>query len=235
MTKQLHSQPASGRGERLDPPKSSRIYWHLTKLRETYERLAGLAQLEEHTRLLDFGCGNMPYRPLFEQKGLQYLGCDLPGNELADILLQEGGSIPLESRSIDVVLSSQVLEHVLDPGLYLDEACRVLKAGGSLFLTTHGIWQYHPDPRDLWRWTCDGLKSTIEAHGFSVQEMQGIMGPEATALQLWQDAVLPRVHHRFRKVFTRYAQLRIQWADERCQASARDSDACVYSVVAVKI
>ncbi len=44
------------------------------------------------------------------------------------------------------------------PGLYLSECFRVLRPGGQLLLSTHGVFPYHPDPVDLWRWTCEGLR-----------------------------------------------------------------------------
>ena len=44
--------------------------------------------------------------------------------------------LPLPSRSFDLVLSHAVIEHVADPAAYLQEARRVLKPGGFLFLQT---------------------------------------------------------------------------------------------------
>ena len=229
----VRTQSAAGRGERLDPPRSSRIYWHLTQLRAAYEAVA--ATLPHGGRLLDYGCGNMPYRPLFEGTVAEYVGADLPGNELAGVTFSETGRIDCEHGAFDVVLSSQVLEHVADPDFYLSEARRVLKPGGTLLLSTHGVWRYHPDPRDLWRWTCDGLRTVIERNGFAVASQTGVMGPAATGLQLWQDALLARWHWRLgflKPTFTRWAQRRIEKADRRCPDAARNRDACVYLVTA---
>ncbi len=188
----------------------------------------------ESLRLVDFGCGNMPYRPLFESSVAEYIGCDLVGNEMADRIMEAPNLLPLESECADLVLSSQVLEHVSCPQKYLAEACRVLSPGGTLVLSTHGVWRYHPDPCDFWRWTCTGLQREIENAGFGIVRFRGILGPEATALQLWQDAVLTRVPKVFRKVFTRYVQWRIRRADMRCPDSSRDRDACTWIVVATK-
>jgi SAM-dependent methyltransferase len=231
----LRTSPAARRGERLYPKRSSRIYWHLTALRTELE-----AVVREHLQsagdkvLADFGCGNMPYRPLFQPDVGQYLGCDLAGNELADRIIEIPDVLPLESESVDVVLSSQVLEHVASPDVYLQEAFRVLRSDGLLILSTHGMWRYHPDPNDFWRWTCDGLRQEISRQGFKIVRFKGVMGPEATAWQLWQDAVLPRVFKPLRRLFTRYVQGRIRRADLRCREEVRDHDACVYVVVAQK-
>lgn len=226
---------ADTRGDRLNPNKSSRLYWHLSELRRAYEEIA--SNFESALRgaeLVDYGCGNMPYRPLFEPNVKSYVGCDLPGNEMASRHLDEDGRLPFDDGTVDVVLSSQVLEHVPDPVLYVGEAFRVIRHNGLLILSTHGVWRYHPDPTDYWRWTCDGLRRQIEQSGFRVEHFVGLMGPEATALQILQDAVSARIHWRLEALFCRYFQWRIQRADKRCTQESRDRDACVYVVVARK-
>lgn len=226
---------ASFRGERLYPARTSRLYWHLTCL-----RTAIMAVIKDHLAefktctVIDYGCGNMPYRPLWEPHTQQYLGYDFADNPLADGFLNADGTLPVASESADIILSSQVLEHVLDPNKYLGEAFRVLKCGGRLILTTHGVWRYHPDPTDFWRWTCDGLRRQISACQFDILHFEGVMGPEATALQLWQDAMLSRIPRRLKRLFTLLVQGCIRRADQRCSDAVRNKDACVYIIVATK-
>src|SRR4051794_14207001 len=100
------------RGDRLYPHRSSRLYWHLTSLRKEIESLRDRyvsADSARHLRLVDFGCGNMPYRRLFEPYLQEYMGCDLPGNEMADCPLEGPDTLPFPDCSVDIVLSSQVL------------------------------------------------------------------------------------------------------------------------------
>ena len=174
----------------------------------------------------------MPYRPIFEPHVAEYIGCDLPGNELADHFVLPNGTADAPTGAFDVVLSAQVLEHVADTKLYLSEAHRVLAENGLLLLSTHGTWRYHPDPLDLWRWTCDGLHRVITDAGFSITERVGVMGPAATGLQIWQDAVLPAVPKPLRTIFTAGIQSAIGIADRRCPDEIRNRDACVYLMVA---
>jgi SAM-dependent methyltransferase len=186
------------------------------------------------SQLLDFGCGNMPYRSLFEPRVQEYIGCDLPGNEQAECILEMPDRLPFAEGSASVVLSSSVLEHVVDPSTYLVECHRVLRDEGLLILSTHGMWRYHPDPLDLWRWTSDGLKRVVREAGFSILRFRGLLGPAAAALQLWQDATLERVPRFFRTLFTWFMQGRIRATDRRCSAADRDADASVYLLVARK-
>lgn len=130
------------------------------------------------TRLLDFGCGDMPYRSMLERLGVQYCGADLGGR--ADLIIDESGRVPLPACAVDVVLSSQVLEHVPEVKPYLSETRRLLVDSGLLLLSTHGTWPYHPHPGDYRRWTSTGLIFEIESNGFLVEEIIPIVGPLAT-------------------------------------------------------
>lgn len=230
----VKAAPAAARGERLFPHRSSRVYWILTQLRLALERIVADLSLVQNGTLIDLGCGNMPYRPLFTPKVAKYVGCDFPGNEQATVYLTGDGRVPIAANIADFVLSSQVLEHVAEPNLYLSEAYRILKPEGILILSTHGVWRFHPDPCDFWRWTCQGLRKEIEMSGFRILHFKGVMGPASTALQLWQDAVLGRVPTMFRTVFTFVMQGLIALADRRCREEDRDNDACVYIVLATK-
>jgi SAM-dependent methyltransferase len=184
--------------------------------------------------LLDYGCGNMPYRPIFEPRVGRYIGCDLWGNEFSDATLSDSGMLPFDDQSSGTVLSNQVLEHVVDPCSYIAESYRVLEPGGVLILSTHGVWRYHPDPTDFWRWTSDGLRKIVDDAGFEIERFKGILGPEATALQLLQDAVLHRIPRSLSNLYTWRMQSRIRRADLRCSDKVRNSDGCVYVVVARK-
>jgi SAM-dependent methyltransferase len=187
-----------------------------------------------HSLVVDYGCGNMPYRPLFEPHVKSYVGCDFPGNELADFTLANSSLTPLQESRADIVLSTQVLEHVTEPMAYLEECKRLLRKGGLVILSTHGQYSYHPDPNDYWRWTSEGLKKIVTDSGFNLLSFRGILGPAAYGVQFWQDAVLPRVHWRLRKAFTYVMQGIIRMFDRRYSHEQKARDACVYLLVAQK-
>jgi SAM-dependent methyltransferase len=107
-------------------------------------------------RVLDVGCGDRPYDRLLAD-AREIIGFDMPGNPHADL----HGSIdalPVEDASFDVVLCVQVLEHVADPGAAVRELRRVVRNGGRVLVSTHGVYPFHPNPDDLWRWTHQGLE-----------------------------------------------------------------------------
>jgi SAM-dependent methyltransferase len=138
----------------------------------------------EETTVLDFGCGTRPYESLFLKKGMLYFGADISGNPLADLSFEANEPIPMENNSVNIVLSSQVLEHVRDVQGYLDECRRVLKPDGVLILSTHGYWTYHGYPDDFYRWTFQGLYLVVEQAGFKVEKMIPCVGPLAYTTHL---------------------------------------------------
>lgn len=196
---------------------------------------AGLRELKlaSGDRVLDFGCADQPYRHVFPA-GAAYVGADLPGNPLAAVEVSPAGTLPLEDESFDAVLSTQVLEHVGEPSTYVGECFRVLRPGGRLLLSTHGIMVLHPDPVDYWRWTSDGLRYELEQAGLRVVELKGVMGLAPTAIQLFQDATYGALPRLLRAPYALVLQSLIALFDRFHSDHSRAYNALVFVVVAEK-
>ena len=185
-------------------------------------------------RLVDFGCGDQRYRGALLEHVETVVGYDLPGNAAADAELDEAGRVGLPDGWADVVWSTQVLEHVPDPAAYLAEAVRLLRPGGRLLLSTHGHWKYHPHPTDRWRWTSEGLRAEVERAGLEVRDLRGVLGLGAAGALLLQDAVVGRLPRRLRYAVASVGQGVCALADGLHDQAARDRDAAVYLVCAVR-
>jgi SAM-dependent methyltransferase len=174
----------------------------------------------------------MKYRDLFGSD-VVYLGADLRGNGDAAVELRPDGSVPIADGSVDAVFSSQVLEHVADPRTYLAECARVLRPGGRLLLSTHGIMVLHRDPVDLWRWTADGLRRIVADAGLEIVRFEGVMGLAATGIQLFQDGTHQRVPRPLLRPYLWLMQSLVSLFDRQSRAS-RAENALVFALVAVK-
>ncbi|MFO7693547.1 MAG: class I SAM-dependent methyltransferase [Vicinamibacterales bacterium] len=100
--------------------------------------------------VLDAGCGGGGMPLSFAEEARQVVGIDLAprfagaGHTLAaerglDNLYftrADGQALPFPDASFDMVLSHAVIEHVADAALYLRELARVLKPGGTMYLST---------------------------------------------------------------------------------------------------
>ena len=151
---------------RLDPPRSEIDYLSNRDLRDAILLLA----MNQCGRTLDYGCGGSPYRGVLPELR-PYVRADIPPGDGLDLTLDGNGLLPREpDASYDVVLSTQVLEHVPDAPRYLAEALRLLRPGGALILTTHGLIPEHGCPYDFTRWTSDGLARAVSDAGFVVEE-----------------------------------------------------------------
>jgi len=222
----LEQRPARQHDIRWDHPGWFIMRAVQRSLREHVARAA----LPPGAQVLDFGCATRPYRELFAEA--VYRGADLPGNAQADVTINPDGTLPLAACSTDFVLSTQVLEHIPDPGVYLRESLRVLKPGGALLLSTHGLWIYHRDPVDYWRWTAEGLRFAAEREGFRVESIEGLMGLAAVAVQLFQDATFHRLPRPLRWAYAIFMQRLVALMDAFHTPESRVRNAMVYVMLA---
>jgi SAM-dependent methyltransferase len=221
---------------RLRPPAFHSRWYHLSALRNVLaeEFKTAMGERGSSQTLVDLGCGSMPYREIFQHLVDRYIGVDLPGNLQADLHFGQDGRAPLEDAVVDIILSSQVLEHVPAPRAYLQEAHRLLKPGGLLFLSTHGYWMYHPDPTDFWRWTGEGLRMEIERAGFRIAHIRGVMNLSASGLQLFQDGFSAHLPRLLRPLFFWLNNRVMAIMDKLGSAESRNRDAGVFVVRAIR-
>jgi SAM-dependent methyltransferase len=220
---------------RLNPTLFSPRYVHLSKLRDqTLLTLAEITKTNKNLLLVDFGCGDMPYKSVIDPMVGQYLGVDLDINPKADHHIDYDSKTTLPDNYCDIILSNQVLEHVDSPAGYLQEAYRILKPGGSMIITTHGYWYYHPTPNDYWRWTSAGLQKTIKKENFQIESFFGIMGLAASGIQLFQDAIINKCPKFLVAPISVVMQSLILIFDKIHNQKQRDRDASLYVVLATK-
>jgi len=169
------------------PPIWSPYYYVNNLVRKAYEStIQRWVDLEANKRyrVLDFGCGEKPYKYILDNHIEEYVGVDVKETGSTDVVIEYDSSLPFPDGDFDIVISSQVLEHVEDVDLYLQECYRVLRQNGIFFLSTHGTWQYHSSPVDVQRWTSYGLRRLLQKHRFRIVDFVPILGQLALTSQL---------------------------------------------------
>ena len=223
--------------KRIHPPLWQHDYQILKSL---YLKLKDLSEkIPEESIIVDYGCGTAPYAHLFQKKASRYIKIDIGRNKNADISVKEDRAIPLKSATADLILSTQVLEHVNNVELYLSECHRILKKNGWLILSTHGIWQFHPSPRDFQRYTAPGLKSVIRKFNFRILKFYSLLGPFASVTQFTLLLIAGRLGGKnfiFRFLLAIFSLVanQIIWIENKIFPADKNSDSAVYLLWAEK-
>jgi len=161
------------------------------RLQVVYEEL--LTENLKGKKVLDAGCGTGWFSRAAVERGATVTSMDIGPGLLKQVAkkcksTRVVGSImemPFKAKTFDVVVTSEVIEHVPQPFEALKECYRVLKPGGTLVLTTpNRFWyfslliaqKFNLRPyQGLENWSdFDALKTDLEKVGFEVQVEYGI-------------------------------------------------------------
>lgn len=110
---------------------------------KVFLHLLNLLNKELKVRILDIGCGYKPYMTLFEKESFdfEYIGVDFNENSEADFILDMNkDKLPFSDSSFDIVILSEVLEHLYNPLNAIKEAVRVLRTTGYIYIYQHLLY-----------------------------------------------------------------------------------------------
>jgi 2-polyprenyl-3-methyl-5-hydroxy-6-metoxy-1,4-benzoquinol methylase len=153
-------------------------------IQATVLRVAVANGLAGRLDVADIGCGAGTQSRLWAQQGHRVFGLDVnaPLIALAQKRAAEGGleikfdvgsatALPWPDRSLDICLLPELLEHVADWRSCLNEAARVLRPGGLLYLSTTNVLcpVQHEFNLPLYSWYPDALKRHCERLAITTQ------------------------------------------------------------------
>ena len=154
-------------------PSSLLEFWTSVTSAEIRDYQRGLIRdfVEDHSwygkAVLDFGCGNAPYRGIIEAAGGTWMGYHrrfYPGA----IAVDQGPDNPLAGHW-DSILCTQVLQYVLDPNHLIARFREsLIHSGGELVLTYATNWP-EVEPQDLWRFSRTGIEFLLSEEWDVVQ------------------------------------------------------------------
>ncbi|NOT33050.1 MAG: methyltransferase domain-containing protein [Candidatus Eisenbacteria bacterium] len=169
-------------------------FWRFNWLAH-HKRHAALARVRSHASgvLVDLGCGDMPFAPLFDERVTRYIGTDLPGSPAFGArgphVYASAAALPLRADSADTLLAMALMSYLPAPAIALDEARRVLRPGGVLiaeWVQMSPLWQ---PPHDYWRFTRFGAERLLVEAGFEVVQVETYGGLMARVGLSWIAAI----------------------------------------------
>jgi len=120
----------------------------------------------------DMGCGEQPLRTRVEALGGIYTGIDVTQNAANSVdIIAPCTDVPLPDSRFDVILCTEVLEHVSDTPKSFQELARLLKTDGFLIVTTPFMYPLHEEPYDYVRLTPYQIRKYAGCYGFRVLEL----------------------------------------------------------------
>lgn len=154
------------------------------------------------SRALDVGCGGGRYTECLASRAERVVGvepdwaqiCRVRAKGRAIWLVQGAAeALPFRGGSFDLVLCTEVLEHLEDDAAGLAELRRVLRSRGRLILSVPLLPPPYPDPAHRRAgYTARGLRDLVERAGFRIEEARFCMFRLSRLMLRWMSAFVGR-------------------------------------------
>ncbi len=161
-------------------PASAQEYFIVTLLANRIHAVLRDLARARGGRALDIGCGEQPLRSFLTGLGYSYCGLDVQQNEsrTVDVVTPIDRPIPVEvirPASFDLIVCTEVLEHVADWDMAFHNLADLLAPGGDMLITCPHVYPLHEMPHDYWRPTPYALRYFADRAGLKIvrQESAG--------------------------------------------------------------
>ena len=166
------------RSSHLDPSENVIFQRHLIAYKEAAKFISGT--------VLEVGSGEGYGIMELASKSDHYIAVDKYNTEISDKLKLENNitfiqsEVPplkgIEDNSIDFVVTFQVIEHIENDKMFLQEIHRVLKPGGKVILTTPNIiMSLTRNPWHFREYTPEQMEEVLKS-SFDNYELKGVFG-----------------------------------------------------------
>jgi SAM-dependent methyltransferase len=127
--------------------------------------------------VLDAGAGEGYYRGFFQHTKYQATDfCKIEKAYGRIHYISDLSRLPIASQSYEVIICTQVLEHLQEPKQVLAELFRVLKPSGRLFFSAPFFFPEHEIPYDYYRYTRYSLDYLLKSAGFEDIQIDWLEG-----------------------------------------------------------
>lgn len=173
------------------------------KMKRSRGRIGALKKLTSGRRFLDVGSNGG-----FMVEAAREAGFDATGVEIDPVSVEYARThygantyfcgpvedfVPEDGQGFDLIYSSEVIEHVLDPNSFVAAMARLLNPGGVVFITTPDISHWRR-PKDIEKWdafcppshclyfTPASLAGLLQRHGLVVDGKKWAFKP---GIKMW--------------------------------------------------
>ncbi|MFN0031808.1 MAG: class I SAM-dependent methyltransferase [Flavobacteriales bacterium] len=187
-------------------------------------------------KLLDCGCGSIPYYKVCQPSVARHYAVDYNTNShcahLWDEVVNLNETFLLKESDFDTVLLTDVIAHIAQPQLLVVSLTQHMRSGGHLILTTPFVYWASEHPHDYFHPTDTALRQLCSAAGLEVVHLQPYGGHADVLLDTLNKAMTGKWSNR---VFRLLATLLIKtkWYRKRNEKSLY-SYAIGYTLVARK-
>ena len=142
--------------------------------------------------VLDAGAGEAPYAGFFASHRYEtadFAQVDKPYSQDLTYVC-DLAALPVADERFDLIIMTQVLEHLPEPVSVLTEMRRVLKPGAELWFSAPLFYEEHEVPYDFYRYTQFAHQRQCDAAGLeivSIDWLEGYFGTIAYQLRMASD------------------------------------------------
>lgn len=111
--------------------------------------------------------GNPSYKRYWKLNCDKLIRSEYEDKSNHDVVIDLNKKIPLADNFADNAFLFNALYILKNPEESLKEVCRILKLGGTLFLSSPFVANEMPEPDDYYRFTSQKLKEMLSAAGFA--------------------------------------------------------------------
>ena len=168
------------------------------------------------------------------------LNIDVMNAENVDIVT-DGSIIPVRDDVLDLVIAQEVLEHIANFQITINEVNRILKPGGLFYSQTPFQIGKHHGPNDYWRFSRDALEHLFENDEWKLEEIGITLGHGSGFYRILVEFVAVTASIPFRQLYlpakalAAFVFIPLRWLDGLTKySSEQDRIAAGYYIVASK-
>lgn len=151
-----------------------------------------IANYGHNLTVLDVGAGPTQFIQLFKEFE-NYVGIDFYPYKFVKVVSDLNNKLPYQDNVFDMIILSNVIEHIDNTEFLISECYRVLKPGGVLLATVPFLMRIHQKPYDFNRYTIYKLESLFSKIGFFDIKIDSLGNPYdvfiTTRGHFWQYAI----------------------------------------------